>query len=148
NSQITRMLRVTLVDRFQALPEVIRSWDSSVPKLGRCQGQTLTWQAQQSLRALAIRSIHEHQSSVVGFSNLTAQWQTNSRAVGLCCKKRNEKIGRVHNARTFVFNKNLNATCFLAPTKRDVSMRFKRGINSVVHQIDQRLFNLRRVCAN
>jgi len=37
NSQITRMLRVTLVDRFQALPEVIRFWDSSVPKLGHCQ---------------------------------------------------------------------------------------------------------------
>ena len=71
-----------------------------------------------------------------------------SRAVGLRGKERNEEIGGVHDAGTFVFNKDLNAISFLTPAKRDVSMCFKRGINSVVHQIDQRLFNLRRVYAN
>src|SRR5438477_9910175 len=118
-----------------------------------CPGQNqirtlLARQTQQSLRALAILSIHEHQSSVVGFSNLTAQWQTNPRALGLRGKERNEEISGVHDPGTVVFNKDLNAISFLTPPERDVSMRFKRGINGVVHQIDQRLFNLRRVYAN
>ena len=98
--------------------------------------QKLFRQAQQSLRALAILSIHEHQSSVVGFSNLTAQWQTNPRALGLRGKERNEEISGVHDAGTFVFNKDLNAGSFFTPRERDVSMRFKRGINGVVHEID------------
>jgi hypothetical protein len=100
------------------------------------------------LRALAILSIHEHQSSVVGFSNLTAQWETNPRALGLRGKEWNEEISGIHDPGTVVFNKDLNAISFLTPPERDVSMRFKRGINGVVHQIDQRLFNLRRVDAN
>ena len=98
--------------------------------------QKLFRQAQQSLRALALLSIHEHQSSVVGFSDLTAQWQTNPRALGLRRKEWNEEISGVHDAGTFVFNKDLNAISFLTPSGRDVSMRFKRGIHSVVHQID------------
>src|SRR5437773_12252117 len=102
--------------------------------------QKLFRQTQQSLCALAILPIHEHQSSVMSFSNLTAQWQTNPRALGLRGKERNEEISGVHDARTVVFNKDLNAISFLAPPKRDVSMRFKRGINGVVHEIDQRLF--------
>src|SRR5207249_11569480 len=43
--------------RFSALPEVIRFWDSSVPKLGRSQSQTLTRQAEHSLRARRILSV-------------------------------------------------------------------------------------------
>ena len=110
--------------------------------------QKLFRQTQQSLRALPIRPIREHQSSVVGFSNLTAQWQTNPRALGLRGKEWNEEISGVHDPGTFVFNKDLNAISFLTPPERDVSMRFKRGVNGVVHQIDQRLFNLRCVCVN
>ena len=108
--------------------------------------QKLFRQAQQSLHALAIVSVHEHQRAVVCFSNLTAQRETNSRTVGLRGKERNEEICGVHDAGTFVFHKDLNAISFLMPAKRDVSLCFKRGINSVVHQIDQRLFNLRCVC--
>ena len=84
----------------------------------------------------------------MGFGNLTAQRETNSRAVGLGGKERNEEIGGVHYAGTFVFHKDLNAISFLTPAKRDVSLCFKRGIHSVMHQVDQRLFNLRRVYAN
>src|SRR6266404_6883882 len=91
--------------------------------------QKLFRQAQQSLRALAILSIHEHQGSVMSFSNLTAQWQTNPRALGLRGKERNEEISGVHDPGTVVFNKDLNAISFLTPPERDVSMRFKRGIN-------------------
>src|SRR5207247_6548594 len=110
--------------------------------------QKLFRQTQQSLCALAILPIHEHQSSVVGFSNLTAQWQTNPRALGLRGKEWNEEISGVHDPGTFVFDKDLNAISFLTPPERDVSVRFKRGISRVVHQIDQSLFNLRRVYAN
>jgi hypothetical protein len=88
------------------------------------------------LHALAIVSVHEHQSAVVGFGNLTAQWQTNSRPVRLGGKERNEQIGGVHDPGTFVFHKDLNAISFLTPAKRDVSICFKRGINSIVQQID------------
>src|SRR5437773_12253837 len=98
--------------------------------------QKLFRQTQQSLCALAILPIHEHQSSVVRFSNLTAQWQTNPRALGLCGKEWNEEISGVHDPGTVVFNEDLDAISFLTPSKRDVSMRFKRGVNSVVHQID------------
>src|SRR4029453_14104980 len=93
-------------------------------------------QAQQSLRALAILSIHEHQSAVVRFSNLTAQWQSNSGAFRFRGKERNEEIGGGHDAGTFLFNKDLDAISFLTPTERDVSVRFNRGINSVVQKID------------
>src|SRR4051812_10708958 len=94
-------------------------------------------QAQQSLHALAILSVHEHQGAVVRFGNLTAQRETDSGALRLGRKERNKKIGGVHDAGSFVFNKNLNAICFLTPAKRDVSMCFKGGINGVVHQVDQ-----------
>src|SRR6476659_9716119 len=110
--------------------------------------QKLFRQTQQSLHALAIVSVHKHQRAVVCFSNLTAQRETNSRAVGLRGKERNEEISGVHDAGTFVFNEDLKAISFLTPSKGDGSMCFKRGINSVVHQVDQCLFNLRRVYAN
>jgi hypothetical protein len=35
NSQVTRTLRVALLDLFHELPEVIRFWDSIVPISGR-----------------------------------------------------------------------------------------------------------------
>ena len=70
------------------------------------------------------------------FGNLTTQRQTNSGAVGLCGKERNEEIGGIHDTGTVVFNQDLNAIAFLTPPKRDVSMRLKRGIHSIVHQID------------
>src|SRR6188768_562443 len=88
-------------------------------------------QTQQRLHALTIFSVHEHQSAVVSFGNLTAQRETNSRAFGLRGKKRNEKISGVHDAGTFVFNKDLNAISFLPPAKCDVSMCFERGVNSI-----------------
>ena len=97
----------------------------------------LARQTQQSFHSLAIFSIHEDQRAVMRFGNLTAQWETNSRALRFCGKEGNEEIGGVHDAGTFVFDKDLNAISFLAPAKRNVSMCFKRGVNSVVHQIDQ-----------
>jgi hypothetical protein len=72
----------------------------------------------------------------MGFGNLTTQWQTDPGTVGFCGEKRHEKIRRVHNAWPLVLNKDLNATFFLAPPDRDVSLSFKGGIYSVVHQID------------
>jgi len=98
--------------------------------------QKLFRKPQQSLCALAILSIHEHQSSVVSFSNLTAQWQANPRALGFRGKEGNEQISGVHDPGTFVFNEDLNAISFLTPPERYVSVRFKRGVNGVVHQID------------
>jgi hypothetical protein len=88
------------------------------------------------LRALTILSIHEYQSAVVRFGNLTAQWQANAGALRFRGKERNEEIGWVHDPWTFVFNKDLNAISFLTPAERNVPLRFKRGINSVVQQID------------
>src|SRR5262249_51985357 len=82
------------------------------------------------------------------FGNLTAQWQANPRTRGLRGKERNEEISGVHDARTFVFNEDLDAISFLTPAKRNVAVCFESGINSVVQEIDQHLFNLRRVCAN
>ena len=48
----------------------------------------------------------------------------------------------------FILNKDLNAIFFLAPPDRDFPVSFKRRINSVMHKIDQGLFNLRRVGTN
>src|SRR5215471_7349818 len=82
------------------------------------------------------------------FGNLTAQWQANPRTRGLSSKERNEEIGGVHDARTFVFNEDLDAISSLTPAKCNVAVCFESGINSVVQEIDQHLFNLRGVCAN
>src|SRR5215510_16116483 len=90
---------------------------------------------QQSLCALAILSVHEHQSAIVRFGNLTAQWQPYAGAVRFRGKKRNEQIGGIHDAGTFVFNKDLDTISFLAPAKRNVAMCFKCGIDGVVQQI-------------
>jgi len=84
----------------------------------------------------------------MGFGNLAAKWQTDPRTLGLCGEKRHEKICRIHNALSLVLDKDLNATFFLTPPNRDVSLSFKCGINGVVHQIDQGLFNLGRIGTN
>src|SRR5438094_4005149 len=44
-------------------------------------------QAQQCCCALAVLSVHEDQRSAVSFGNLTAQWQTDPRTLGLCGEK-------------------------------------------------------------
>src|SRR6516162_4097512 len=131
------------VSRFRdcVVPSSGRFWSASICRRFQsgehiCTAEKLFRQAQQSLCALAILSIHEHQGAVVRFSNLTAQWQPNAGAVWLRGKERNEEIGGVHNAGTFVFNKDLKAISFLTPPKCDISMGFKRGINCVVQQID------------
>src|SRR5262249_48891008 len=105
------------------------------PKFGTVL-EKLLGQAQQSLRALAIFSIHERQSAVMRFGNLAAQWQPDPGTFLFRGKKRNEEISWIHDARTFVFNDDLHAISFLAPANRDVSAHFQRGINSVVQQID------------
>src|SRR5206468_1962111 len=105
-------------------------------------------QAQQCCCALAVLSVHEDQRSAVSFGNLTAQWQTDPRTLGLCGEKRHEKICRIHNALSLILDKDLNATFFIAPPDGDVSVSFKCRIYSVVHQINPSLLNLRRACAN
>src|SRR3954470_2880615 len=115
---------------------MIRFRDYVVPDLGSEALPELLRQAPQSLRAVTVLTVHEHERSVMRFGDLTTQRQTNSRPLGFCGEKRDEKIGGVHNTMAFIFNEDLNAIRFLTPAEPDVSMRFKRGINSVVHQID------------
>ncbi len=47
----------------------------------------------------------------------------------------------------FVSHKNLRVIGLFAPADRHVSAGFERSVNRVVHDIDERLLNLRRVCA-
>src|SRR5260370_26012269 len=92
--------------------------------------------AQQCCCAVAVLSVHKDQRSAVGFGNLTTQWQTDPRTLGLCGEKRHEKICRVHNALSLILDKDFNATFFIAPPDRDVSLSFKCRIYRVVHQIN------------
>src|ERR1044072_2728912 len=84
----------------------------------------------------------------MSLGNLTTQRQADSRTFGLCGKKWHEKVRRIHNPGTFVLNENLDRILFLAPPDQNFAVCFKRSINSVMHKIDQCLFDLRSVGTN
>ena len=96
----------------------------------------LARQTEQRDRPAVILPICQAERAAMGFRNLAAESEPNSRSVGFRRKKRHEKIRRVHDAWAFVFNKNFDGIARLAPADRDISMRLERGINCIVHQID------------
>src|SRR5438105_15729258 len=134
---------LTFGGRKTAEVRLLRFWDFVIPISGRGFAElTSEWKLQQCFCAFAAASVHYHQRTSVRFRNLTAQRQTNPRALGLCGEKWHEQIRRVHDSGSFVLNKNLNRIFFLPPADYDVSARLKRGINGIAHQINQQLFEL------
>src|ERR1051326_2418358 len=77
--------------------------------------------------------------------DLPAQRETDSRAAGFGCKEWNEKIRRVHDARTGIADKNFDAFWQITPAGGDRSFCFERRFGGVVKNVDEQLFQLRGV---
>ena len=73
----------------------------------------------------------------MGFGDLPAEDQADSRASLLGGEKGHEKISGAGNPRTVILHPNLNAAVLAFPTDAHASARFQRCIHGVVQKIDQ-----------
>src|SRR5438876_6451320 len=82
------------------------------------------------------------------FCNLPAERQSDAGAAWLRGEEWNEQICRVHNPLAFITNDHFDAIAGFAPENCDRSLRLERGIDRIVHEINQDLFDLRPVRMN
>jgi len=78
----------------------------------------------------------------VGFGDLAAQHQTDSRAGGLRREEGNKQVARVRKTRPFVFDRYFDVSYAASPSNMHCASGFNRGINRVADKIDQELFQL------
>ena len=80
----------------------------------------------------------------------SAMWRLSVRAdagtVRLGGEERHEQVFRVRKARPFVLDEDLHRLVVLRPAHGNTAMGFEGGVDSVRHEVDQRLLQLVPVC--
>src|SRR5215213_2900797 len=148
----------------------VRFWDNSIPKskipvresyalegsrvreVERVKapslGHQLERKAKPGLAALLRGAILQGEGSAVGFSDLTAERQSNPGPRRLGGEERHEKIRGVGKTEAVVFNKDFKFRRSPFPTYPDPAIRLKSSVNSIAQQINENLFQLISISVN
>src|SRR5277367_671766 len=113
-----------------ALPIYVRVRSASQPLITEREVQT-------GFGATMRGAILKSERAAVGFGDLPAQNQTDSRASLLGCEKWHEKIRGAGNSWAVILNPHFDASVLAFPSHAHAAARFQRGVHGVVQQIDQ-----------
>src|SRR5579862_3604091 len=90
----------------------------------------------------------EGKGSAVGFRNLAAEHQADSRALRLGGEERNKEIGGGGRAGPVVLHPHFQNMNVLLPSHFDVTTRYQSRFHGVLHQVDHKLLHLVAVGSN
>src|SRR5262245_41902356 len=82
------------------------------------------------------------------FSDLAAEWKTDTRPSRLGREERNKQVAGVGQAWPVVLDANLEKSCHSHPTDSDPTRGFQRCIHGVMQKVDEKLFQLVAVGLN
>ncbi len=79
------------------------------------------------------------------FRDLPAERQSDAGTAGLGGEKGNKQICRIQDPLSFITNDHFDAVARFAPSNLHRSLGFERGVDCIVHEINENLFDLRGV---
>src|SRR5580658_4507084 len=108
----------------------------------RMRERFLNREAQFCFAAAAVAAILERQSAAVGFCDLAAEDEANSGAALFRGEEGHEEVGGVRNAGAFIQYGNFQVRAVAGPGHLYSAARFPCGVDGVVNEVDQKLFEL------
>jgi hypothetical protein len=82
----------------------------------------------------------------VGFRDLPAQDETDSRTARLCREEWDEEVGRIRKAGAIVLNEDFQVCPGSLPADASASAGLERSVDGITYQVDEQLLELIAIC--